>query len=139
MFRRRATELENAIESAVPSASIERNREKARTGTFEVAVNGDVVLSLVAMPRPFKKLRSLDMDGVVESVIARLGGGAKSTDKKVPAKKKKAPAKKKTPKKTVKKSSTKRKSAPKRKAAAPSTGAAPKRARRVTRSSASRR
>ena len=91
------------------------------------------------MPRPFKKLRSLDMDGVVESVIARLGGGAKSTDKKVPAKKKKAPAKKKTPKKTVKKSSTKRKSAPKRKAAAPSTGAAPKRARRVTRSSASRR
>ena len=91
MFGQRAAELESAIKSAVPSASIERNREKARFGTFEVVVNGDVVLSLVAMPRPFKKLRSLDMDGVVESVIARLGGGAKSTDKKTPVEKKKAP------------------------------------------------
>ena len=41
---------------------------RPRKGTFEVRVNGEPVVSLVAMPRPFKKLRTLDMADVAKDV-----------------------------------------------------------------------
>ena len=45
------------------------NEEKPRKGCFEVSVNGDVVLSLLDMPRPFTKLKALDMDEVASDVV----------------------------------------------------------------------
>jgi len=45
---------------------------RPRKGTFEVKVNGDVVLSLVGMPRPFKRLRELDFDEVAEEIKTKL-------------------------------------------------------------------
>ena len=35
---------------------------RPRKGTFEIRVDGKAVLSLVGMPRPFKKLRATDME-----------------------------------------------------------------------------
>jgi len=46
------------------------NRTKPRKGCFEVTVSGseEPVLSLLDMPRPFSRLKALDMEDVVESV-----------------------------------------------------------------------
>ncbi len=57
---------------------------KPRKGTFEVRLSdGTVVVSLAAMPRPFTKLRELDMEATVEQALAAyhkvaggVGGGA---------------------------------------------------------------
>ena len=39
----------------------------------EVKANGDVVLSLTDMPRPFAKLKALDMEQVAADVVKALG------------------------------------------------------------------
>jgi hypothetical protein len=57
----------------VPHASaVLINPEKPRKGCFEVRVGDEVVLSLLDMPRPFPKLKALDMDAVAADVIAAL-------------------------------------------------------------------
>lgn len=43
-----------------------------RKGCFEVKVGGDVVLSLLDMPRPFTKLKALDMETVSADVSKQL-------------------------------------------------------------------
>ena len=45
------------------------NEEKPRKGCFEVSVNGNAVLSLLDMPRPFTKLKALDMEDVAADVV----------------------------------------------------------------------
>ena len=45
------------------------NEEKPRKGCFEVSVNGSATLSLLDMPRPFAKLKALDMDEVAADVV----------------------------------------------------------------------
>jgi len=52
------------VKAAVPGAKISINAEKPRKGCFEIRVDGAVVLSLTDMPRPFTKLKALDMDAV---------------------------------------------------------------------------
>ena len=52
-------------------------RVRPRKGTFEIRVvkgakDADVVLSLVWMPRPFRKLRQSDLEAVAEDVAGRL-------------------------------------------------------------------
>jgi hypothetical protein len=37
---------------------------RPRKGTFEVRLDGEIVVSLKAMPRPFKKLRELDLEEI---------------------------------------------------------------------------
>ena len=49
------------------------NEEKPRKGCFEVKVNDEVTLSLLDMPRPFGKLKALDMDEVAADVIKACG------------------------------------------------------------------
>ena len=39
----------------------------------EVKANGSVVLSLTDMPRPFTKLKALDMEAVAKDVVKALG------------------------------------------------------------------
>ena len=51
------------------ATSVTINPEKPRKGCFEVRVNGDAVLSLMDMPRPFTKLKALDFDGQVSKDI----------------------------------------------------------------------
>lgn len=41
---------------------------RPRKGTFEVRVGDKPVVSLVGMPRPFKKLRALDLEEVAKDV-----------------------------------------------------------------------
>ncbi|KAJ1426245.1 hypothetical protein B484DRAFT_330548, partial [Ochromonadaceae sp. CCMP2298] len=45
------------------------NIEKPRKGAFVVAVDGQVAVELLDMPRPFKKLRELDLDAAVASIV----------------------------------------------------------------------
>lgn len=49
------------------------NEEKPRKGCFEVTVNGKVELSLLDMPRPFTKLKALDMEQVGADVVKACG------------------------------------------------------------------
>lgn len=68
VFRRAATKMEGLLGAAGLSVSI--NPEgKPRKGTFEVKVGGKTKLSLVGMPRPFKKLRETDLDALAEEII----------------------------------------------------------------------
>lgn len=51
---------------------MEVNPEKPAKGNFVVTVNGKVVLELRGLKRPFPALKALDMEQVVEQVIAAL-------------------------------------------------------------------
>ena len=53
----------------MPAAKIVVNEEKPRKGCFEVSVNGQATLSLLDMPRPFAKLKALDMEQVAADVV----------------------------------------------------------------------
>ena len=61
------------MKAALPSVKVVVNEEKPRKGAFVVAVNGDTVLSLLDMPRPFPKLKALDMDEVAKDVLKACG------------------------------------------------------------------
>jgi len=89
----------------VQGVHVERNTEKPRKGTFEVVANGKTVVcfpsvsaqftdwpnlracigqvSLEAMPRPFAKLKALDISELAEKVLKTLQGksGEKKEDK----------------------------------------------------------
>ena len=65
----RARKLEALVKAELPSAKVTINAEKPRKGCFEVKVNGEVSLSLLDMPRPFTKLKALDMEEVAADVI----------------------------------------------------------------------
>ena len=56
----------------MPSASITVNPEKPRKGCFEVRVGDKAVLSLLDMPRPFTKLKALEMEDVAKDVVKAL-------------------------------------------------------------------
>jgi len=45
---------------------------RPRKGTFEIRVNGDAVLSLVGLKRPFSKLKALDIEEEADSVIQKI-------------------------------------------------------------------
>ena len=49
------------------------NPEKPRKGCFEIRVGSKTVLSLLDMPRPFTKLKALDMDEVGAKVVDAIG------------------------------------------------------------------
>ena len=49
------------------------NEEKPRKGCFEVSVDGKPVVSLLDMPRPFAKLKALDMEEVAADVVKACG------------------------------------------------------------------
>ncbi|EDQ86497.1 uncharacterized protein MONBRDRAFT_28163 [Monosiga brevicollis MX1] len=72
VFKRSAAKLETLVKDQHPDAQIVFNSEKPRRGCFEVTVNGNVVVSLLEMPRPFKKLREYDLDKAAEEIAAKL-------------------------------------------------------------------
>ena len=72
MFARSTKKLTEEIKRAVPEAKIEVNAEKPGKGNFIVSVDGESVLSLKALPRPFKALRECDLVAVADKVVAKL-------------------------------------------------------------------
>lgn len=72
MFKRSAEKLTAAVKAAKPGASVVVNEEKPRKGAFEVKVGDKVVVSLLNLPRPFAKLRALDLDSVAADVVKAL-------------------------------------------------------------------
>jgi hypothetical protein len=48
------------------------NPEKPGRGNFVVRVNGEPVIELLAMQRPFPALKALDMEAVSQQVIDRV-------------------------------------------------------------------
>ena len=80
MFKTKSSKVEKILKEA-GFTNIEINKERPRKGCFVVAVvevdsNSNskppaVVIELLDMPRPFKKLRELDLDAVLQTVIAK--------------------------------------------------------------------
>ena len=60
------------MKASVADAEVVTNAEKPCKGCFEVSVNGKAVLTLLDMPRPFTKLKALDMDAVVADTLKAL-------------------------------------------------------------------
>uniref|UniRef100_R7W0I5 Selenoprotein H n=1 Tax=Aegilops tauschii TaxID=37682 RepID=R7W0I5_AEGTA len=72
-FKRRALKVKEDLESAVPGVSVTINPEKPRRGCLEIREEGgDVFISLQNMPRPFKKMRELDMDKVIKDIAQKI-------------------------------------------------------------------
>ena len=45
------------------------NAEKPRKGAFVVTIGGKKVIELLGMPRPFTKLREMDVEEVVRAAL----------------------------------------------------------------------
>ena len=52
------------------TVSVNPGGERPGKGNFVVTVNGSKAVSLVGMPRPFTKLRALDMEAAADSIAA---------------------------------------------------------------------
>ncbi|PSC69014.1 Seleno H [Micractinium conductrix] len=76
VFKRRANELEKLVLESVPEAEFAINPEKPRKGCFEVRRGDKTYVSLLSLPRPFTKLRELEMGEVAAAIVADLGGGS---------------------------------------------------------------
>ncbi|KAG2425656.1 hypothetical protein HXX76_013500 [Chlamydomonas incerta] len=69
----RATKLEKLIKEGAPGTSVSVNPDKPRKGCFEVrGPGGKTFVSLLDMPRPFTKLKALDVEALAEEVVAAL-------------------------------------------------------------------
>ncbi|XP_058067957.1 uncharacterized protein LOC131217177 [Magnolia sinica] len=72
-FKKRALLVKEGLENGVPGVSVKINPEKPRRGCFEIREeNGKTFVSLLAMPRPFEKMRALDMDKVIADIIKNI-------------------------------------------------------------------
>jgi selT/selW/selH-like putative selenoprotein len=72
-FKTRALKIQDALKLAIPDLDIAINPEKPRKGCFEIRdSNGNIFISLQDMPRPFKKLKDLDLDETAANIIAKL-------------------------------------------------------------------
>ncbi|KAJ1630008.1 hypothetical protein T492DRAFT_593304, partial [Pavlovales sp. CCMP2436] len=75
-FKSRATALEKSLAS---EATVVVNSDKPRKGCFEVTLRGEdgtqqgePIISLLDMARPFTKLKALDMDEIAAETKKRL-------------------------------------------------------------------
>uniref|UniRef100_A0ACD5ZW08 Uncharacterized protein n=1 Tax=Avena sativa TaxID=4498 RepID=A0ACD5ZW08_AVESA len=72
-FKMRAAKVKKDLESAVPGVSVLINPAKPRRGCLEIREEGgEVFISLLDMPRPFKKMRELDMDKVIQGIVKKI-------------------------------------------------------------------
>ncbi|CAM0874205.1 unnamed protein product [Alopecurus aequalis] len=72
-FKKRAAKVKEDLESAVPGVSVVINPAKPRRGCLEIREEGgEVFISLLDMPRPFKKMRALDMDKVIQDIVKKI-------------------------------------------------------------------
>ncbi|XP_020113535.1 selenoprotein H [Ananas comosus] len=72
-FKTRAIKVKDGLESAVPGVTVTINPEKPRRGCFEIREDGgEVFVSLLDMPRPFKLMKNLDMDEVIVDIVKKI-------------------------------------------------------------------
>ena len=69
MFKRAATKLQSLLEAERAGIKVSVNPERPGKGNFTVTVGGKQVISLLSMPRPFTKLRSLDLEDAASTVL----------------------------------------------------------------------
>ena len=43
-----------------------------RKGCFEVRIDGAIIVSLLDLPRPFTKLRALDLEQVAKDIVGKV-------------------------------------------------------------------
>ncbi len=72
MFKTKSANIEKLIKAAGSSIKVTINPEKPRKGSFVVNAGGTICCSLLAMPRPFTKLRELDLEKVAKDAVAAL-------------------------------------------------------------------
>ncbi|KAG0473532.1 hypothetical protein HPP92_015389 [Vanilla planifolia] len=71
-FKERALMIKEAMEEAVPDISVEINPQKPRRGYFEIREEKtEVILSLPSMTRPFKPMKQLDMEELIQKLVER--------------------------------------------------------------------
>ena len=68
MFSRATKRLVEGLSGV--SAAV--NPTPPRKGTFVVTYNGEELISLIGMPRPFKALREIDWDVEIERIQKKL-------------------------------------------------------------------
>ncbi|XP_020252254.1 selenoprotein H-like [Asparagus officinalis] len=72
-FKTRAFAVKDGLESAIPGIEVILNPEKPRRGCFEVRkADGEIVISLLDMKRPFTPMKNLDMEKVVEDIVKKI-------------------------------------------------------------------
>ena len=71
VFKTKSSKVEKALKDAGYS-NIEINKEKPRKGSFVVRVEGSTkpLIELLDLPRPFTKLRDLDLEGALKSLTS---------------------------------------------------------------------
>ena len=63
---------EHLLQPGKPGSVVTVNADKPRKGAFVVRVGEETVVSLLALPRPFTKLRELDMEATAAKVLELL-------------------------------------------------------------------
>ncbi|KAJ6816247.1 selenoprotein H-like [Iris pallida] len=72
-FKTRANMVKEGLESAVAGIAVTINPDKPRRGCFEIRDgSGEVFISLLDMKRPYKPMKDLDMDKVIEDIIKKI-------------------------------------------------------------------
>ncbi|GFH05755.1 uncharacterized protein HaLaN_00268 [Haematococcus lacustris] len=68
----KATKLEKLLKEALPGVVVSINPDKPRKGCFEVREGEDVKhVSLLDMPRPFTKLKELDLEALAADIASK--------------------------------------------------------------------
>ena len=68
MFKGRAEKVSKVLQSAGYKVTI--NAEKPRKGAFVVTAGGKKLIELLDMPRPFAKLKALDVEEETRKALA---------------------------------------------------------------------
>lgn len=72
-FKTRALKVQDSLKAAITSLKVSINPEKPRKGCFEIRDSeGNIFISLQDMPRPFTKLKALDLGQTAADIVAKL-------------------------------------------------------------------
>lgn len=73
-FKTRAAKIEKALKASGVGVDVKINEEKPRKGAFVVSIVGEDKprIELLDLPRPFTKLKNLDLDKEIATVIEAL-------------------------------------------------------------------
>ena len=67
MFKGRAAKVEKVLKDAGYKVVI--NAEKPRKGAFVVSLGGKAIINLLDMPRPFVKLKAMDVEAETKAAL----------------------------------------------------------------------
>ncbi|XP_024025533.1 selenoprotein H [Morus notabilis] len=72
-FKTRALQVKEGLEKDVPGITVEVNPDKPRRGCFEIREKGgETFISLLELKRPFKPMKDLDMNQVIDDIIGKI-------------------------------------------------------------------